>query len=35
MTPLYSGIGYVLLTAALGLLLCCYWAMGKLMTFDI
>ncbi len=35
MTPLYSGIGYVLLTVTLGLLLCCYWAMGKLMTFDI
>lgn len=35
MTPLYSGIGYVLLTVSLGLLLCCYWAMGKLMSFEI
>ncbi|WP_337102809.1 type II secretion system F family protein [Paenibacillus sp. YIM B09110] len=31
MAPLYSGLGYLLLTAALGLLLFCFWIMNKMM----
>ncbi|MDQ0111153.1 type II secretion system F family protein [Paenibacillus harenae] len=31
MAPLYSGPGYLLLTAALGMLLFCFWIMSKMM----
>lgn len=32
MAPLYGGIGYLLLTAALALLLLCFWLMAKMMS---
>ena len=32
MSPLYQGAGYLLLTAALLLLLFCFWLMGKIMN---
>lgn len=32
MAPLYSGFGYVLLTASLGLLLGCFWLMNRIMS---
>lgn len=32
MAPLYGGAGYLLLTAALLLLLLCFWVMGKMMS---
>lgn len=35
MAPLYNGLGYALLTAALALLLGCYWLMDRLMSFEI
>ena len=35
MAPLYGGIGYALLTAALLLLLCCFWLIHKLMSIRI
>lgn len=35
MAPLYGGIGYLLLTAALLLLLLCFWAMAKMMRIQM
>lgn len=35
MAPLYSGLGYLLLTAALGLLLFCFWIMEKMMNIHM
>ncbi|MDQ8736004.1 type II secretion system F family protein [Paenibacillus sp. LHD-38] len=35
MAPLYGGIGYLLLTAALLLLLFCFWAMAKMMRIQM
>ncbi|RXZ84751.1 pilus assembly protein TadB [Paenibacillaceae bacterium] len=35
MAPLYQGVGFLLLTAALLLLLGCYWWIGKLMNIRI
>lgn len=35
MAPLYGGIGYLLLTAALLLLLLCFWVMAKMMSIGM
>lgn len=35
MAPLYSGMGYLLLTAALLLLIGCFWLMNKLMQISV
>jgi len=35
MAPLYSGMGYILLTAALLLLIGCFWLMNKIMHISI
>lgn len=35
MEPLYSGFGYVLLSAAFGLLLGCFWLMNKMMSIEL
>jgi len=35
MAPLYGGLGYVLLTCALGLLLFCFWLMNRMMNISM
>lgn len=35
MSPLYSGFGYVMLSAALLLLACCFWIINKIMSIEM